>query len=150
MKYVKKVWSWLGTEQNHNAFMVVITAVALVFALPYFSRQINKVEVKIDSLQENIKSLYGHYVRESFCSELKDSFRKNADGQNIVEIKLKYPPIENSVTVWEGNVNVSPIYFKVNDKILILETNWNADLIKEECSPNYFGVYVVTYIPAQN
>lgn len=145
MKYIKKSWLWLGTAHNHNASMVVITAVAVIFALPYFSRQINNIQVKVDSLGESVKNIYGHYVRETFCPKSKDSFKKDGNGQNVVEIALKYQPVENSVNVWEGTLNVAPIYFSIHGKMLELQTNFNANHMGRDCLD--WGGYVVTYIP---
>lgn len=151
MDCVKKIWSWIGTEHNHNAITVIITCMALVFAFPYFSNQINNIQIRVDSLQASIDGIYGKYKLEIFCyDELKDSF-KDVVGGKIVSIRLKQRPVPNSVNVWEGAMNISPLYFKVNDNVVEVETNFSVENLKEICStPGSNGngfKYTVMYIP---
>jgi len=144
---MKRLWNWLGADENHNASMVLITGVAVIFAFPYFSTQINHIEVKVDSLQESIKDLYGHYLKETYCSELLDSFSKNNNGETIIQIKLKHHAVPNSVNVWEGAMSVAPAYFTVDGDYVNVETNFSKDSFKGACTdPEFY--YVVTYIPS--
>ncbi|MEK7553944.1 MAG: hypothetical protein AAB517_01100 [Patescibacteria group bacterium] len=138
----QKAWSWLGQNDNHNNFIVILATAAIIAGF----LQINTIQIKIDTLQSSIKDIYGHYTRETFCSGLVNSFKKDSNGGNVVEIKLKNQPIENSVTIWEGALNVAPIYFKVTGNTINLETNFTADTMRD-CG---WGGYVVTYIPLSN
>lgn len=140
---MKKVWSWLGKTENHNVLMILITVMAVILALPIF----NRLNVQINALQQSIEGLYGQYTRETFCSELKDKFGNNNVGQRVVFIKLKYIPIPNSISVWEGAMNISPIYFSVQGDTIAVEGNWTPEIIEQECSGGAIGAYVVTYIP---
>ena len=149
MDFIKRFWSWLGESTNHNALMVVITGAAVVLAFPYFSKQINNIQIRVESLQESIESMYGHFVRESFCSELKDSFSKNDKGENIVSIRLSRVPVPNSISIWEGIVSIPPAYFSVHENIIETETHWSPEVIERECQNNGIGSFIVTYIPAR-
>jgi len=146
IKLITKSWKWLGEDTNHNAAMVIVTGVALILAFPYFSRQINNVQIQIDSLQESIEGLYGNFVQETYCSELKDSFGTNDRGQKVVYISLEHKPIPNSVSVWEGIVNVPPIYFKVDGQVVEIETHWSPEIL-DQCGDAGIGAFTILYIP---
>ena len=141
---LRKAWSWFGRNENHNNFIIILASAAIIAGF----LQINTIQVKIDTLQSSIKDIYGHYTRETFCAELVNSFKKDSNGSNVVELKLKDQPVENSITIWEGAMNVAPIYFKVIGNTIDLETNFTADDIVRDCGGG--GGYVVTYIPLSN
>ena len=129
-----------------NWIIAIGTIGSVVLALPFFSRQINSIQVKVDSLEASIRGIYSSYTLETFCyDELKDSFRKTELG-NTVEIKLKEAAVSNSVNVWEGAMSVSPTYFKVNGNLLNVSTNMDSASLKEACATMDFK-YSVTYIP---
>ncbi len=69
---MKKIWPWLGDQKNHNALMFIMTFIAVIVALPYFSNQINNVEIKVDSIETSLKEIYGRQMRETFTySQIK-------------------------------------------------------------------------------
>jgi predicted PurR-regulated permease PerM len=145
----KSVRAWLGKSENHNSAIVLIAFLGVVIALPVFTKQINNIEVKVDSLAQSIQGIYNSYTLESFCyDDLKNSFTKDSSG-NVVQIKLKNKPVPHSVNVWEGPVSVNPLYFKIDGNILNISTNFDADSFKQACdtSPDYR--YTITYIPEQ-
>lgn len=142
---VKPFRQWMGKEENHNSAIVLIAFVGLIVALPIFSKQVSNIQVKVDSIEESIKGIYGSYLLETFgYEELKDSFVQNASG-TVVRIKLSHRPTLKSVNVWEGPMSVNPSYFKVDGDILDVETIFDAASFKEAADSGYR--YTVTYIP---
>ncbi|OGZ53123.1 MAG: hypothetical protein A3B25_03230 [Candidatus Ryanbacteria bacterium RIFCSPLOWO2_01_FULL_48_26] len=142
---MKKFWNWLGEEKNHNALTIILAFIAVVFAFPFFSKQINNIQVKIDSIEQSIKNLYQRYALETFCpSDLKNSY-KPENGQYIVQLNLKNKPVHNSVSIWEGAFVISPSYFTVEGNKISLETNFGPNDIDQGCDHSSFQ-YTVTYV----
>lgn len=144
-RYLVGAWKWLGNDTNHNALTILLATVAVILAFPFFSKKIDNIEIRVNSIEQDLRNLFQKYTLETFCyNDLKDSF-KTVNGQTVVDIRLKSVPITNSVSLWEGALNVPPNSFKVEGNIIEEETNLNADGLKALCNNGGFN-YTVTYV----
>ena len=145
---VKPVRHWIAKAENYNSAIVLIAFFGIVVALPLFSKQINQIQVTVDSLQQSIKGIYSKYTLETFCYvQLKESFAQDKELGLVVRIPLKDKPIPFTINVWEGGMNVNPVDYKVDGNILVVQASGNAADLKTLCAENTSFGYTVTYIP---
>lgn len=140
LKRLKRLWTWLGRDANHNAAMVIITAVAVVFAFPYFSRQISNVQVSIDSIAASVQELFSQQVTEYFhYNQVKDFKKVQSDsGADFLQIPLQEEPVKNSVMLWFGGVLQTPDWYKTDGRLLLLKLNSSLET-------SYWEVFQETY-----
>ncbi|PIV42759.1 MAG: hypothetical protein COX92_01040 [Candidatus Nealsonbacteria bacterium CG_4_10_14_0_2_um_filter_40_15] len=131
----KTIWGWFGEEKNHNVLTFIIALIAVILAFPYFSKQINNIQIKIDSIESSLQQLYQHYDREIItCDQIKDGAKTTDDG-TLLTIYLKNKAISNSVNVWWGEMYLSPTDYSVTDNILVIHfVPQTPDVIIDSCN----------------
>lgn len=114
---VKGIWSFLGNQQNHNALIVLITFFGLMLALPYFSKQINNIQVQIDSMDATIRTLYNMRITEVFDKDKIRTATIEPHGSGVdLTLLLESSSIEpKSVNIWWGSMYLNPSDFKVHE-----------------------------------
>jgi len=111
---IKPTRQWIGRPENYNAAIALIAFFGVIVALPIFSKQINNIQISVDSLQQSIKGIYSQYIVETFCyDQLKNSFTQDKTLGNVVNITLKEKPIPFTVNLWEGALNVDPTEYRI-------------------------------------
>lgn len=127
-------------------FSATGTMVSAMVALP----KVTNIQNQIGTLQQSIDSIYSSYTQEDFCyQDVKDYFSADENG-SILRIHLKKPAIPNSVSVWEGALNVNPTEFHVEKNIVTLSTNFDASTTQYYCEKKgYKKIFIVKYIPQQ-
>jgi len=69
-------------------------------------------------------------------------------GQNIATIKLKYIPIPNSVSIWEGSLNENPDNYTVDGNVIKLQVLASSSTLASLCNDGTGFEYVITYVKA--
>jgi len=143
-KFLKNIWNWLGKQENSNALTIILASIAVLLALPYFSKQINNIQIKVDSIETNIQKLYDHYNREIFTyDQIKNGIKPAKDG-TLVTIHLKSKPIPNSVNVWWGVMYLSPTDYSVIDNTVTI--HFTPQTPDEIADPKNETPFVVAYV----
>ncbi len=119
----------MGRQENHNACIIIIAVFALIFAFPYFSHQINNVQVQINSIESDLEELYRRNVVEEFSFEYLSNFEFRAmETMNQLKIILKDEPIKNSVMLWFGDQLTNPTNYHVEGKTINLDMTRIIDM----------------------
>lgn len=145
MNQLKKIWSWIGTQENHNALVITLALFGLIIALPYFSKQINNIQVKVDSLDASVQEMYSRNTIEKFSFD-NINFNKGEKSNNL-EIILKNKPIGNSVMLWFFDQLTNPTNYKVENAKIRLDVMSDVDeeYLKSMSEQNS-NIIIVSYI----
>lgn len=99
------------------------SAGSAILALPQFSKQINNIQVKVDSIEASLQQLYQHYDREVItCDQVKSGAKATSDG-TLLTLTLKHSAIPNSVNVWWGEMYLTPTDYSTAGNVLNIHFN---------------------------
>ncbi len=121
-----------------GSFLAALGSVgSMVLALPLFNQQINNIQVKVDSLQESLNSMYSRYETDVFTREqIMATMSEGPDNGVRFEVELTNEPIENSLNIFWAPAFISPTMYEVVGKKVILNVPYiNPQQIREYPGP---------------